>query len=72
MLLYSRKSKSSSLPYHCHMIFDIKMEDFWHMAQLVVKGHVRKALATLTYARIMSRETVHIAPLLAALNDVDI
>ena len=55
----------------CHMIFDVKMEDFCHKARLVAGGHMTKAPATLTYARIVSRETVRIALLMAALNDVD-
>jgi hypothetical protein len=56
----------------CHMIFDVKMEDFRRKAQLVAEGHATKALATLTYASVVSRETVRIALLMAALNDVDI
>jgi hypothetical protein len=56
----------------CHMIFDIKMEDFRRKARLVAGGHATKAPATLTYASVVSRETVQIALLMAALNDVDI
>eukprot|EP00804_Cyclotella_cryptica_P024391 CCRYP_018575-RA/>CCRYP_018575-RA protein AED:0.15 eAED:0.15 QI:0/0/0/1/0/0/4/0/667 len=47
----------------CHMIFD---------ARLVAGGHATKAPATLTYASVVSRETVRIALLVAALNKVDI
>ncbi len=64
------------LAYHqdirCHMIFDVKMEDFRCKALLVAGGHVTKAPATLTYANDVSRETFRIALLLAALNDIDI
>jgi hypothetical protein len=56
----------------CHMIFDVKMEDFRRKARLVAGGHATKAPATLTYASVVSRETVRIALLIAALNDVDI
>eukprot|EP00804_Cyclotella_cryptica_P019581 CCRYP_014330-RA/>CCRYP_014330-RA protein AED:0.31 eAED:0.31 QI:0/0/0/1/0/0/3/0/417 len=56
----------------CHMIFDVKMEDFRRKARLVAGGHVTKAPATLTYASVVSRETVRIALLIAALNDIDI
>eukprot|EP00804_Cyclotella_cryptica_P009986 CCRYP_015410-RA/>CCRYP_015410-RA protein AED:0.07 eAED:-0.02 QI:0/0/0/0.66/0.5/0.66/3/0/553 len=56
----------------CHMIFDVKMEDFRRKARLVAGGHVTKAPATLTYANDVSRETVRITLLLAALNDIDI
>ncbi len=34
----------------CHMIFDIKMEDFRRKARLVAGGHMTKAPATITYA----------------------
>ncbi len=53
----------------CHMIFDIKMEDFGHEARLVAGRHMTKALATLTYARVMPQETMCIALLVAVLND---
>ena len=56
----------------CHMIFDVKMEDFRRKARLVAGGHMTKAPATLTYASVVSRETVRIALLMAALNEVDI
>ncbi len=54
------------------MIFDVKMEDFCHKTRLVAGGYMTKAPATLTYASVVSRETVRIALLMAALNDVDI
>ena len=56
----------------CHMIFDVKMEDFRRKARLVAGGHVTKTPATLTYASVVSQETVRITLLLAALNDIDI
>ncbi|KAL7477898.1 hypothetical protein ACHAW6_003681 [Cyclotella cf. meneghiniana] len=36
-----------------HMIVDVKIEDFCHKAQHIAGEHMTKALATLTYARIM-------------------
>jgi hypothetical protein len=54
------------------MIFDIKMEDFRRKARLVAGGHMTKAPATITYASIVSRETVHIALLMAVLNDINV
>ncbi len=54
------------------MIFDIKMEDFRRKARLVAGGHMTKAPATITYASIVSCETVHIALLMAALNDLNV
>jgi hypothetical protein len=56
----------------CYMIFDIKMKDFRHKARLVAGGHMTKAPATITYASVVSRETVCIALLMAALNDLDV
>jgi hypothetical protein len=56
----------------CHMIFDIKMEDFQSKARLVAGGHMTKAPATSTYVSVVSCETVHIALLMAALNDPNV
>ncbi len=56
----------------CHMIFDVKMEDFKRKARLVAGGHKNKAPATITYASVISRETVRIALMLAALNDLQV
>jgi hypothetical protein len=47
----------------CHMIFDIKMKD---------GGHWIEAPATITYASIVSCETVCIVLLMAALNDLEV
>ncbi len=54
------------------MIFDVKIKDFHHKARLVAGGHATKAPATLTYASVVSQETIQIAMLLAVLNDIDI
>jgi hypothetical protein len=56
----------------CHMIFDIKMEDFQCKARLVAGGHMTKAPATIPYASVVSRETIRIALLMAALNDLKV
>ncbi len=56
----------------CHMVFDIKMEDFKRKAQLAAGDHKTKAPATITYASVVSHKTVCIALLLAALNDLQI
>jgi hypothetical protein len=56
----------------CHMIFDIKMEDFRRKVRLVAGGHMTKAPATITYASVVSRETFCIAHLMAALNDLNV
>ena len=54
------------------MVFDVKMEDFRHKARLVTRGHMTQAPATITYASIVSRETVKIALMNAALNDFEV
>lgn len=56
----------------CHMIFDVKMEDFRRKARLVAGGHKTEAPATTTYASVVSRETVRLALTIAALNDLEV
>jgi hypothetical protein len=56
----------------CHMIFDIKMEDFCGKARLVARGHRTKAPMTITCASIVSCETVCITLFMAALNDLEV
>jgi hypothetical protein len=41
----------------CHMIFDVKMEDYRQKAGLVAGGHKTKAPPTITYASVVSHET---------------
>ncbi len=55
----------------CHIIFDVKM-DFTRKARFVACGHKTDPPAMLTYSSVVSRESVHIAFLIAALNDLDI
>jgi hypothetical protein len=54
------------------MIFDIKMENFRCKVRLVAGGHTTKAPATITYVNVVSRETVCITLLMAALNDLNV
>ena len=56
----------------CHMIFDVKMEDFCWKARLVAWGHKTKAPPTITYASVVSRETARLALTIAALNDLEV
>jgi hypothetical protein len=55
-----------------HLIFTIKMEDFRRKSRYVAGGHTVDAPATLTYASVVSRETVRIALTLAALNALEV
>jgi len=54
------------------MVFDIKMEDFRRKARLVTGGHMTGAPATITYASVVSWETVRLALTIAALNDLEV
>ena len=57
----------------CHMVFDIKMDgDFTRKARLVAGGHMTDTPSSITYSSVVSRESVRIAFLIAALNDLDI
>ena len=56
----------------CHMIFDVKMDTFQRKARYVAQGNMTEAPATLTYASVVSRESVRIALTLAALNDLEV
>ena len=49
----------------CHMIFNIKMDDFRQKARLVAGGHTTKAPATITYLNVASRKSVRIFLMIA-------
>lgn len=55
-----------------HFIFDVKMEDFRRKARYVAGGHVTEAPKVLTYASVVSRESVRIALTIAALNALEV
>ena len=56
----------------CHMILDVKMEDFLRKARLVAGGHMTEAPNVMTYASVALRETVCIALTIAALNGLEV
>jgi hypothetical protein len=57
----------------CHFVFDIKMgENFQWKARLVANGNEMEVPPTLTYSSVVSRDSVCIALLVAALNDLNI
>jgi hypothetical protein len=57
----------------CHLMFDIKMgENFRRKARFVAGGHVTDVPSTLTYASVVSRDSVRIALTIAALNDLKV
>ena len=58
--------------YHrvnCYMVFNVKMEDLYRKARLVLGGHVTEPTATITYASVFPRETVSIALIVSVLNN---
>ena len=55
----------------CHIIFDVKM-DFTRKARFVAGGHTTETPVGLCYSSVVSRESVRIAFLVAALNDLDV
>ena len=48
------------------------MEDFRQKARHVADVHMTKAPATITYASLVSRGTVRIALIIAAVNDLEV
>ena len=56
----------------CHVVFDIKMEDFRRKDQYAAGGHATVAPPTLTYVRVVSRESSRIVLKLDALNDLEV
>jgi hypothetical protein len=54
----------------CHIIFDIKIEDFRRKAHMVAGGHMTSAPTIMTYASVVSHETIRIALNIVALNDL--
>ena len=57
----------------CHIIFDIKMgENFRRKARLVAGGHKTDTPSSITYSSVVSRDSVRVALLIAALNDLQV
>ena len=57
---------------YCHLIYEIKLDGFHRKARLVAGGHMTEAPAVMTYASVVSRETVCLALIVAALNDLEV
>ena len=57
----------------CHLIFDVKMgENFRRKARFVAGGHTTDTPASATYSSVVSRDSVRIALMVAALNGVKV
>ena len=55
----------------CHLIFDVKF-DLTRKSRYVGSGHFMQMPASMSYSGIVSRDSVRIILLIAALNDLDI
>lgn len=56
-----------------HLIFDVKLgENFRRKARLVADGHKTNTPSSVTYSSVVSRDSVRICLLIAALNDLDV
>ena len=55
----------------CHMIFDVKMT-LERKARYVAGGHQTEPTKDMTFASVVSRDSIRIAFLVAALNDLDV
>ena len=55
----------------CHIVFDVKM-DFTRKARFCAGGHTTEAPAAVTYSSVVSRDSIRLGFLIAALNGVDI
>ena len=56
-----------------HVIFDVKLgENFRRKARLVADGHKTDPPSSVTYSSVVSRDSVRICLLIAALNDLDV
>ena len=56
----------------CHLVFDIKLGALARKARYVAGGHMTDPPKDMTYSSVVSRDSVRIAFLVAALNDLDV
>jgi Reverse transcriptase (RNA-dependent DNA polymerase) len=56
----------------CHMIFDVKMEGLVRKVWFVAGGHTTKTPQSLTFASVVTRESVRLGFLIAAMNELEI
>ena len=54
---------------NCHMVFDVKMEYFRRKVRLVAGGHLINTPVTITYAILVSLDTVIIALTISAFDN---
>ena len=57
---------------NCHMIYDVKMEDYRRKTRLVAGGHMIETPKCMTCSSVFGRETVRIALTIAVLNNLQV
>ena len=57
---------------NCHLIYDVKMEDFRRKALLVASGHMIETTKCMTYSSVVGLETVRISLTIAVLNNLHV
>jgi len=72
MLLEGSRIPVGHTHIKCHLIFDVKHGSLERKARYVAGGHMTAPPASITYASVVSRESVRIAFVLAALNGLEI
>ena len=55
-----------------HLIFDVKLSENFRRARFVADGHLVETPASVTYSTVVSRDSVRILLLIAALNDLEV
>ena len=56
----------------CHLVLDVKSTTLVRKARFVAGGHMTGEPESMTYASVVSRESVHLALMLAALNGLEV
>ena len=59
-------------PIGCHLVFDVKMENFRFKARMCANSNETGTPDVPTYVSVVSRESVRIALTYAALNDLEV
>ena len=71
-LMQCEKALNRDQFVNCHLLFDVKMDDFKTKACLVAGGHVTHMPDMITYSNIVTRQTIGIALTIAMLHDLGV
>ena len=67
------KKPSNGFQYvNCHMVFNIKMENFQRTAYQVARGPMNLTTETITYSSLVTKETVCITLTIVVLHDLEV